>query len=308
MGANGRTYSYRRAFHGNCCDYFGAGAGTRMKLVLKKPKVAHEVLAACSCGWVRKRAKEAGADRVVTVVGHQREQVIPLVEGDTEIVVRRPRRHGRRGAGRRRCPGWCDGAVVVLPGDSPLIQPETIAGWRSCAEEHNAAVIVPHFMGLKPLRLRSHHMRWCWGGGPLVEQKDASPEEVAITECNPGVYCSDAQVPFRRTFLQVVNSDNAQGEFYLTDAGQPRCRKWPVLAYKTSDAGAVSGVNSCGQLAEATRVMQRRINDAHMAAGVTMWIRPRPPHRLLRWRSPPTELLPNVMLLGKTNRRDSAVP
>lgn len=70
-----------------------------------------------------------------------------------------------------------------------------------------------------------------------------------------------------------MNSDNAQGEFYLTDvlAISRAGRAGPVLAYKTSDAEQCLGVNSRGQLAEATRVMQRRINDAHMAAGVTMW-------------------------------------
>ena len=67
-----------------------AGAGTRMKS--KKPKVVHEVLGRPLVRWVVEAAKEAGADRVVTVVGHMRDQVIPLVEGDTEIVVQEAQR------------------------------------------------------------------------------------------------------------------------------------------------------------------------------------------------------------------------
>ena len=81
-----------------------------------------------------------------------------------------------------------------------------------------------------------------------------------------------------------------------------------MLAYKTSDAEQCLGVNSRGQLAEATRVMQRRINDAHMAAGVTMWdpatayIGPEVEI------APDVELLPNVMLLGKTCLRQEGHP
>lgn len=67
-----------------------AGAGTRMKS--KKPKVVHEVLGRSLVRWVVEAAKEAGADRVVTVVGHMRDQVIPLVEGDTEVVVQEAQR------------------------------------------------------------------------------------------------------------------------------------------------------------------------------------------------------------------------
>lgn len=80
-----------------------------------------------------------------------------------------------------------------------------------------------------------------------------------------------------------------------------------MLAYKTSDAEQCLGVNSRGQLAEATRVMQRRINDAHMAAGVTMWdpatayIGPEVEI------APDVELLPNVMLLGKTTIGEGSV-
>ena len=92
-----------------------AGAGTRMKS--KKPKVVHEVLGRPLVRWVVEAAKEAGADRVVTVVGHMRDQVIPLVEGDTEIVVQ----EAQRGTADR-CPGRLRrrrrGALRRLPAHS----------------------------------------------------------------------------------------------------------------------------------------------------------------------------------------------
>lgn len=118
-----------------------AGAGTRMKS--KKPKVVHEVLGRPLVRWVVEAAKEAGTDRVVTVVGHMRDQVIPLVEGDTEVVVQEAQRGTADAvlAAADALAGF-DGAVVVLSGDSPLIQPETIRQMAALREEHNAAVIV----------------------------------------------------------------------------------------------------------------------------------------------------------------------
>ena len=102
-----------------------AGAGTRMKS--KKPKVVHEVLGRPLVRWVVEAAKAAGADKVVSVVGHQREQVIPLVEGDTEVAVQTAQRGTADAvlAAKDALAGF-DGAVVVLSGDSPLIRPETI--------------------------------------------------------------------------------------------------------------------------------------------------------------------------------------
>ena len=263
-----------------------AGAGTRMKS--KKPKVVHEVLGRPLVRWVVEAAKEAGADRVVTVVGHMRDQVIPLVEGDTEIVVQEAQRGTADAvlAAADALAGF-DGAVVVLSGDSPLIQPETIRQMAALREEHNAAVIVLTMELENPFGYGRIVRDGAGEVARIVEQKDASPEEAAITECNSGVYCFDARALFDA--LSQVNSDNAQGEFYLTDVlAISRAAGRPVLAYKTSDAEQCLGVNSRGQLAEATRVMQRRINDAHMAAGVTMLgSRPRPTSAP-RWRSPPT--------------------
>ena len=173
-------------------------------------------------------------------------------------------------------------------------------------EEHNAAVIVLTMELENPFGYGRIVRDGAGEVARIVEQKDASPEEAAITECNSGVYCFDARALFDA--LSQVNSDNAQGEFYLTDVlAISRAAGRPVLAYKTSDAEQCLGVNSRGQLAEATRVMQRRINDAHMAAGVTMWdpatayIGPEVEI------APDVELLPNVMLLGKTTIGENSV-
>ena len=282
-----------------------AGAGTRMKS--KKPKVVHEVLGRPLVRWVVNAAEEAGASRVVTVVGHQRDQVIPLVEGDTTVVVQESQR-GTADAvlAAKEALADFDGAVMVLSGDSPLIRPDTIAEMSALREAHNAAVIVLTMELENPFGYGRIVRDGAGEVARIVEQKDATPEEAAITECNSGFYCFDAHDLFEA--LEQVDSNNAQGEFYLTDVLEiARAAGRPVLAYKTDDAEQCLGVNSRGQLAEATRVMQRRINDAHMAAGVTMW------DPATTFIGPDVtiaqdvELLPAVMLMGATSIGEDSV-
>lgn len=282
-----------------------AGAGTRMKS--KKPKVVHEVLGRPLVRWVVEAAKAAGADKVVTVVGHMRDQVIPLVEGDTEVAVQTEQRGTADAvlAAKDALAGF-DGAVVVLSGDSPLIEPETIRQMAALREEHNAAVIVLTMELENPFGYGRIVRDGAGEVARIVEQKDASPEEAAITECNSGVYCFDAKALFEA--LEQVGSDNAQGEFYLTDVlAISRAAGRPVLAYKTADPEQCLGVNSRRQLADATAVMQRRINDAHMAAGVTMWD---PATTFIGPEveiAPDVELLPAVMLMGATTIGEDSV-
>ena len=97
-----------------------AGAGTRMKS--KKPKVVHEVLGKPLVRWVVDAAHEAGISRVATVVGHERQQVEPLVEADTDVVVQ-PERRGTADAVAVCAEALADfdGSLVVLSGDCPLI-------------------------------------------------------------------------------------------------------------------------------------------------------------------------------------------
>lgn len=282
-----------------------AGAGTRMKS--KKPKVVHEVLGRPLVRWAVEAAKAAGADEVVTVVGHMREQVIPLVEDDTDVVVQQAQR-GTADAvlAAQETLADFDGAVVVLSGDSPLIRPETIAEMVALREEHNAAVVVLTMELANPFGYGRIVRDGAGEVARIVEQKDATPEEAALTECNSGFYCFDAKALFEA--LKQVDSDNAQGEFYLTDVlAISRAAGRPVLAYKTDDPEQCLGVNSRRQLADATAVMQRRINDAHMAAGVTMWD---PATTFIGPEveiAPDVELLPSVMLMGATSIGEDSV-
>ena len=250
-----------------------AGAGTRLKS--DKPKVVHEVLGKPLVRWVVDAAHDAGIEDVVTVLGHMSEKVAPLVEGDTKIAIQTQQLgtgdavNAARDAFTQADGSIAEGSLVVLSGDCPLITPETIKALVAKREETGAAVVV-----------LTMHMDDPFGYGRIVregeavarivEQKDATPEEAAITECNSGFYCFDAPALFDA--LSRVSNDNAQGEYYLTDVLEI-CRNdgREVLALQTADAEEAMGVNSRVQLAQATRAMQHRINNRHMMAGVTMW-------------------------------------
>ena len=282
-----------------------AGAGTRMKS--KKPKVAHEVMGKPLVHWVLDAARDAGIDRSVIVVGHGRDQVIPLVEDRGQIVVQEE----QKGTGHavdmcRDLFADFEGSIVVLSGDSPLITSETIHQLVRSRERSGAAVVVLT-MELDDPTGYGRIIRSTTGQvDRIVEQKDATPFEAAITECNSGFYCFDSKILFEA--LEQVGTDNAQGEYYLTDV-LAICRTMgrAVLAFPAKDPTECLGVNSRIQLAEATKVAQRRINAAYMDAGVTMmapdqvWIGP--DVRI----APDVELLPQTFLTGKTEIGEDSV-
>lgn len=290
---------------GTAAIVLAAGAGTRMKS--KKPKVVHEVLGKPLVSWVLDAAKGAGAERLVTVVGHMREQVIPLVEDHSQVVVQAEQR------GTAHAVLVCadalegfEGSLVVLSGDCPLITSETVSALVRMREEHDAAVVVLTMQPENPFGYGRIIRDEAGQVARIVEQKDATPEEAAVTECNSGFYCFDAKALFDA--LGQVDSDNAQGEFYLTDVLEI-CRNAgrAVMALPAADAAECLGVNSRMQLAEASKVMQRRINARHMASGVTMidpdlvWIGP--DARI----GQDVEILPGVMILGETTIGEDCV-
>ncbi len=267
----------------------------------KKPKVAHEVLGRPLVLWVADAAQAAGAERVVTVVGHCREQVIPLVEGKTEIVVQ-PERKGTADAVAVCKDALADfeGSLLVLSGDCPLITPETIARLVSEREKADAAV------ALLTMKLDDPYGygRIIRGGSGkvlgIVEQKDANENQALIDECNAGFYCFDAQWVFEA--LTHIDNNNAQGEFYLTDVVALAVEQGRVVvAVGTENPHECLGVNSRVQLAQATKVAQQRINSVHMANGVTMldpdqvWIGP--DVKIAQ----DVELWPQTYLMGKTS-------
>ena len=233
-----------------------AGAGTRMKS--DKPKVAHEVLGKPLVNWVLDAAEEAGIERLVTVVGHKREQVIPLVEDRAEIVVQ-DEQHGTAHAVLSCSDALADfeGSLLVLSGDCPLITSETMKALIDMRESNDAAVVVLTMEMADPTGYGRIIREADGSVARIVEQKDASPEEAAVTECNSGFYCFDAKALFEA--LGQVGSDNAQGEFYLTDVLEiSRNAGRAVLALPAKDPNECLGINTREQLAAVEEIARAR--------------------------------------------------
>jgi bifunctional UDP-N-acetylglucosamine pyrophosphorylase/glucosamine-1-phosphate N-acetyltransferase len=255
-----------------------AGVGTRMRSSL--PKVAHDILGVPLVRFVVDAARTAGVVRVVTVIGHGAEAVGALV-ADTDVAIQEEQLGtGHATLCARSQLADFDGPVLVLAGDVPLLRPETLAQLLSDWETSGAACVMlsarlgdPTGYG-RVIRDDSGHV------DAIVEHKDLAAEQIPCDECNVGVYCFDAASLFAA--LARVTPANAQGEYYLTDViGILRSDGASVEALTLEDADEAHGINTRVQLAHAARLLQRRINEAHMLAGVTMtdpglvWIGPK---------------------------------
>ena len=285
-----------------------AGEGTRMKS--RHAKVTHKMLDKPLVWWPVRAAREAGCDRIVVVVGNGADEVRELLadQPDVEFVEQAE----RLGTGHAvQCVAEAldgfQGPVVVLSGDSPLVRPETIEALVAHARSgHYACTVLtmtpPDVTGYGRIQLAEDG-----GIQAIIEHKDCTEEQRAqLLECNSGVYCFCG----RRLTENIgrLSCDNAQGEYYLTDmVGIYVEQGEPVSFVHCDDYSELLGVNSRTQLAEATRVMQARINEGLMAEGVTMldpslvWVGP----EVTVGRD--TELLPMTMLWGSTSVGEDCV-
>lgn len=279
-----------------------AGEGTRMKS--RHPKVTHKLLDKPLVWWPVNAARKAGADRIVVVVGHGADEVRAIFANDSDVeCVEQTERLGTGHA--MMCVlealGSFQGPTVVLYGDTPLMRAETISMLvEETKAKHNACTVLT----MQPADPTGYgRIRRDADGSvmAIIEHKDCTPEEQAtLTECNSGIYCFCGG---RLTDnLGKIGNDNAQGEYYLTDmVGIYREMGEPVSALLAEDDSELLGVNSRVQLAQVTKIMQRRINEQLMASGVTMldpdqvWVGAEVTV------GQDSELLPQTMLWGDTH-------
>lgn len=246
----------------------GAGEGTRMRSAL--PKVLHPIAGREMLGHVMDAALRGGEADIAVVVGPGREDVAACARAfDPACTIHvQSERLGTAHAvlAAREAVSDRHRRVIVLFADTPLITAQTLAR-MGAAVDAGAGVAVLGFRAEDPT-----------GYGRLVtrddellairEHKDASEEERAITLCNSGVMAFAADTML--ALLDQIGNDNANGEYYLTDAVEiARASACRTVAL-TADAQEVSGVNDRVQLAAAEAVMQDRLRRAAMAGGVTM--------------------------------------
>ena len=233
-----------------------AGAGTRMKS--KKPKVAHEVLGKPLVRWVVDAAHAAGVDRRwSTVVGHAREQVIPLVEGDTagRGAARSAERHGGRGGSPAPTLSPASTApCLVLTGDCPLIKPETIARLTQRARREQRRRGGAHHAAGRPLRLRPHHPRRRRArSSASSSRRTPRPMRRRSASATPASTASTRRALVRRVGAASATTTPRASSTSPTCSRSAATPAVPCWRSPADDAAECLGVNSRIQLAQATK-------------------------------------------------------
>ncbi len=253
-----------------------AGSGTRMRS--DTPKVLHPLGGRSMIAHVLHAVAKVAPQHLVVVLGNQRDQVAPAVAELAEALGRpievavQEQQLGTGDAvlcGLAALPADFDGVVAVTPGDTPLLDADTLAGLVAAHNAEPAAVTVltttladPTGYG-RVLRTQDREVT------AIVEQADATPSQREIREVNTGVYAFD--IGPLRSALSRLSADNAQRELYLTDViSIVRSDGRVVHANHVDDAALVAGVNDRVQLAAIAAELNRRVVAAHQRAGVTV--------------------------------------
>lgn len=246
-----------------------AGQGTRFRS--DTAKVLHRAAGRSLVRHVLEAVRPLGPGQVVVVVGHQADAVTADVEAsglDVTTVVQREQR-GTGHAVQQAVPALTEDIrrVLVLPGDIPLLTTDALAGLFTATDEHPAAMVT--FEPDDPAGY-GRVLRGSDGSvGRIVEHKDATAEERAVTEANAGMYLVARDL--LGDALDRLDDDNAQGELYLTDIVAILRADGHHVAPVLAPEEVVAGVNDRAQLAAAAAVLRRRRLDHLMReVGVTI--------------------------------------
>ncbi len=248
-----------------------AGKGTRMKSETT-PKVLHQIMGKTLLGYVLDNVKNFVSEEYV-IVGHHAQEVENFVKSNYEnakTVLQSPQL-GTGHAVSMVCPDLqnYDGLVLILCGDTPLVQEETLKKFVEYHKSQNSDITVMSTLFDNPtgygriIREQDNSLQ-C-----IVEEKDANPEQKAVKEVNAGIYCLNWG-KIKDAFGQ-LKSNNAQGEYYLTDIiswGKTKALK--VNAYILENSDEIYGINSRLNLAQAAKMMNHRNLERYMINGVTI--------------------------------------
>ena len=251
-----------------------AGKGTRMKS--KLPKVLHRLAGRALVQHVIDTAAGLGARGAVLITGHGAQEVeaacVSGAQGEGALAVRFVRQEPQLGTGhavQQAVPVLADdGVVVVLSGDVPLTEVATLQSVIGLCAGSRLALLtleLPNPAGYgRVIRAAAH------ADAPvqrIVEQKDATPEQLAVKEIYSGIMAVPARL--LKGWLARLDNHNAQQEYYLTDIVKFAVADGvPVVAHTITDAVQVAGVNSPLQLAELERAFQLRLASRLMEQGV----------------------------------------
>ncbi|MGB6178332.1 bifunctional UDP-N-acetylglucosamine diphosphorylase/glucosamine-1-phosphate N-acetyltransferase GlmU [Carnobacterium sp.] len=245
-----------------------AGQGSRMKSKLYK--VLHPVAGKPMVGHVIEQVEATGASKIVTIVGFGAEKVKDYLGDRTNYAVQEE----QLGTGHAVIQAEThlknkDGITLVICGDTPLLSAETLNNLFDYHQKKGAKATILTAHAQDPtgygrvIRNEENYVE------KIVEQKDANDTEKLVQEVNTGTYCFDNKLLFET--LSQVGNENSQGEYYLPDVIEILKNQNEIVdAYIMTSENEGMGVNDRVALAEASRLMRRRINTMHMQNGVTL--------------------------------------
>ncbi|MCI7442034.1 MAG: bifunctional UDP-N-acetylglucosamine diphosphorylase/glucosamine-1-phosphate N-acetyltransferase GlmU [Clostridium sp.] len=251
----------------NCAIILAAGQGTRIKSNI--PKVLHKVCGKEMVNHVIDNMRKAEIEDVNVIIGNGSELV---KESTKDRNVSYSLQEEQLGTGHAvKCAKEFlqgkDGVVAVFTGDAPLTRVETI---KKLVDEHikkgNKATLLSAYVD-DPTGY-GRIIRYGEEVLKIVEHKDCNEEELKVNEMNAGMYCFD--IKSLLSSLEELNNNNVQGEYYLTDVIGILKSKGEKVGALLTDYEDTLGVNSRAQLAEAERVLRKRINQFHLDNGVTL--------------------------------------
>ncbi len=262
------------------CVILAGGRGTRMKSAT--PKLLHPACGRPVLAWGLAAVAELEPARTIVVVGAAGDDIRAILpEGVEAVTQAEPLGTGDAARTARTALEGFAGDVVVMNGDHPLTDPASLRDLATARAGAAAAAAVLTFTRTATIGADFGRIVRGPGGSVerIVELRDASPEERALTEVNSGIYVfrSDLLWPA----LERLSTANDQGELYLTDAvGLLVGDGHTVAGHRHDDPTVALGINTRADLAAASAILRDRINVAHMLAGVTIvdpastWIDP----------------------------------
>lgn len=254
-----------------------AGKGTRLKS--KRPKVLHEIGGRALLLHVIAAARAiVTAERILCIVGHEADRVKAAVAATGVHFVLQAEQRGT-GHALQQVKGWFAGQpaaslpanLLVLSGDVPLIRPETIAAICETHLRERAAMTI--LTAVPPSPVGYGRVLRVAEDSPevtaIVEQKSLKPEQLAAPEINSGIYCFQTSALFSK--LDLLSTDNAHGEFYLTDVAAMLVQDGQrVVAVKADSVDEVLGANTIAEMMHLDAAMRLETARRLMAQGVTI--------------------------------------
>jgi len=234
-------------------------------------KVLHPVAGRPMVAYVVDSVRTAGFGKMCVVVGHQAQEVTSFLDGsDAEFALQEPQLGtGHAVSAARGLFEKYDGDILILCGDIPLIEPETLQELVRFHRARNSKLTVMTTVSDDPFGygriIRNESDRIA----RIVEERDATDTEQSVQEINTGIYLVNSQILFG--LLERIRTDNAQREYYLTDivaeAAKESISTYPFMVY---DSRQTLGINTRVELAEVSLFVWNRIRRELMDSGVTL--------------------------------------